>query len=78
MASDIINQYLDAKTLSRYCELTKSIPASKDATLSDELKNDPAFAKEAVEKAIQVDWDTAAARDAEWRKRWDREVKAKM
>jgi putative spermidine/putrescine transport system substrate-binding protein len=78
VASDIINTYLDPTTLSRYCNLTQSIPASKDAVLSDDLKNDPAFMKAAVEKALQADWDTAAERDAEWRKRWDREVKAVM
>lgn len=78
VASDIINTYLDPKVLSRYCNITKSIPASRDAVLSDELKADPAFSTNAVQSAIQVDWDTAAERDAEWRKRWDREVKAVM
>lgn len=77
-ASDIINQYLDPKTLSRYCSLTKSIPASKETKLDPELEATPAFQKANVEKAIQVDWDTAAERDAEWRKRWDREVKRVM
>jgi putative spermidine/putrescine transport system substrate-binding protein len=77
-ASAIINQYLDPKTLSRYCDLTKSIPASSQAELGADLKSDPAFAKSAVEGAMQADWDTAAERDAEWRKRWDREVKRIM
>lgn len=78
VASEIINQYLDAKTLSRYCELTLSIPASSKATLSEAVKAEPAFQAKAVENAIQADWDTAAERDADWRKRWDREIKAKM
>jgi putative spermidine/putrescine transport system substrate-binding protein len=78
VASDIINQYLDPTTLGRYCDLTKSIPARGDVKLSEELQADPAFAPSAIEKAIQVDWDTAAERDAEWRRRWDREVKAVM
>jgi putative spermidine/putrescine transport system substrate-binding protein len=78
VASDILNQYLDPPTLGRYCDLTKSIPARGDVKLSAELQADPAFAPSAIEKAIQVDWDTAAERDAEWRKRWDRDVKAVM
>jgi putative spermidine/putrescine transport system substrate-binding protein len=78
VASEILNQYLDPATLGRYCDLTKSIPAHKDVKVSNELSADAAFSKSAVEKAIQVDWDTAAQRDAEWRKRWDREVKAVM
>jgi putative spermidine/putrescine transport system substrate-binding protein len=78
VASDIINQYLDPTTLGRYCDLTKSIPARSDLTLSPELQADPAFAPSAIQNAMQIDWDTAAARDAEWRKRWDRDVKAVM
>lgn len=78
VASEIINTYLEPETLSRYCNLTKTIPASRLAELSDDLKDDPAFAKEAVEGAIQMDWDTMAERDADWRKQWDREVKAKL
>jgi putative spermidine/putrescine transport system substrate-binding protein len=78
VASDIINQYLDATTLGRYCDLTKSIPARGDVKLSADLQADPAFEPKAIENAIQVDWDTAAERDAEWRRRWDRDVKAVM
>jgi putative spermidine/putrescine transport system substrate-binding protein len=78
VASDILNQYLDPTTLGRYCDLTKSIPARGDVKLSADLQADPAFAPSAIEKAIQIDWDTAAERDAEWRKRWDRDVKAVM
>jgi putative spermidine/putrescine transport system substrate-binding protein len=78
VASEILNQYLDPTTLGRYCDLTQSIPARGDVQLSAELQADPAFAPAAIEKAIQVDWDTAAERDAEWRKRWDRDVKAVM
>jgi putative spermidine/putrescine transport system substrate-binding protein len=78
VASEILNQYLDPTTLGRYCDLTKSIPARGDVKLSAELQADPAFAPAAIEKAIQVDWDTAAERDAEWRRRWDRDVKAVM
>lgn len=78
VASDIINTYLEPATLSRYCNVTKSIPASPDAELSEELADDPAFQPEAVEGAMQLDWDTMAEKDSEWRKRWDREVKANM
>jgi hypothetical protein len=33
---------------------------------------------EAIESAIQLDWDYIAEHDAEWRERWDRDVKANM
>lgn len=78
IASEIINIYLSPEVETRNCELTSGIPTSSKAILSDETKNAPAFQKENVEKAIQLDWDTMAEMDAEWRKRWDREVKAVM
>jgi putative spermidine/putrescine transport system substrate-binding protein len=78
VASDIINIYLEPTTLSRYCNITKTIPLSKKAILSDELKNDPAFSQEASEGAMLLDWDTMAERDSEWKDRWLREVKNVM
>lgn len=78
VASDIINMYLEPETLSQYCNITKSIPASSKATLSEELQADPAFSQEAVENAMFLDWDTMAEQDAAWKERWAREVIAVM
>ena len=78
VASDIINTYLDAETLSRYCNITKAIPAHPGAELSEELKAHPAYTAEAVQNAMFIDWDTMATKDAEWKDRWQREVLAVM
>lgn len=78
VASDIINTYLSPETLSKYCNITKAIPASSKAELSDELKDHPAYTTEAVEGALFLDWDKMSERDAEWKDRWEREVLAVM
>jgi putative spermidine/putrescine transport system substrate-binding protein len=78
VASDIINTYLSAETLARYCSLTKTPSTSKTAVLDPELAKDPAFSKETIDRAMNMDWDTIAARDVEWHERWDREVKGVM
>lgn len=78
VASDIINQYLEPATLSRYSCLTKTPHTSSEAPICDELQGNPLFAAETVANTIGIDWDTVAERDVEWRQRWDREVKAVM
>jgi putative spermidine/putrescine transport system substrate-binding protein len=78
VASEIINTYISPETLSRYCNLTGNIPTNPFAKLDKDLAIEPAFQPDAVESAIQLDWDYIAEHDAEWRERWDREVKARM
>lgn len=78
VASDIINTFLSPETMSRYCNLTGSIATSKYAKLDKDLVLEPAFQPDAIGNAIQVPWDDLTAKEAEWKDRWDREVKARL
>jgi len=75
-AERIINEMLSSERLSRYCNLTTSIPTSRTVKLEERFANDPAFNKEAVEGALQLDWATIGAKSNEWKELWDAEVKA--
>lgn len=75
-AERIINMMNEKKWLSRYVNLTKSIPVHKDIDLDPELAAQEAFKTRNIEGAIQLDWPTLAAKNAEWKERWDKEVVA--
>ncbi|HET7701056.1 MAG TPA: extracellular solute-binding protein [Candidatus Limnocylindria bacterium] len=75
-AQRIINMLNDKKWLSRYCNLTHSIPVAKDIQLDAELANQEAFKSRNIEGAMQLDWPTLAAKNSEWKERWDKEVVA--
>lgn len=75
-AERIINEMLSTQRLGRYCNLTTSIPTSKTVTLDERFANDPAFSKEKVEQAIQLDWATIGTKSNDWKDLWDAEVKA--
>ena len=49
-----LDEMLSTQRLTRYCNLTTSIPTSKTVTLDDRFANDPAFSKEKIEQAIQL------------------------
>lgn len=75
-AQRIINMLNDKKWLSRYCNLTHSIPVAKDIQLDAALANQEAFKSRNIEGAMQLDWPTLAAKNSEWKERWDKEVVA--
>ena len=75
-AEKIIDMMLSPERLSRYCNLTTSIPTSKEVKLEEKFASDPAFQKENVENALQLDWATIGAKSNEWKELWDAEVKA--
>ncbi len=75
-AERIIKMLNEKKWLSRYCNLTHSIPVAKDIELDASLANQEAFKTRNIEGAMQLDWPTIAAKNAEWKERWDREVVA--
>jgi hypothetical protein len=66
----------DKKWLSRYVNLTHSIPVQKDIDLDPALAAQEAFKTRNIEGAIQLDWPTLATKNSEWKDRWDREVVA--
>lgn len=75
-AERIINMLNDRKWLSRYVNLTQSIPAHKDIDLEPALAEQEAFKTRNIEGAMQLDWPTMAAKNSEWKERWDKEVVA--
>ena len=78
VCEDLINALLEAKNAGRYAELTAGIPVVKNATLSPEQMNDPELNLDVAAKAVVLDYSTIAQNTADWRRRWDREVKRRM
>lgn len=77
-AEEIINLMLSPKYQTLIAEATATAPANKKVQLSGDLAGEAAFKPETLEKAIQLDWGKMAARNQEWKDRWDREVKSKL
>ena len=75
-AERIIGMLNDKKWLSSYCNLTHSIPVAKNIDIDAELANQEAFKTRNIEGAIQLEWPTIAAKNSEWKERWDKEVVA--
>ena len=75
-AERIINMLNDKKWLTRYCNLTHSIPVAKDITLDPDLANQEAFKTRNIEGAMQLDWPTLATRNADWNERFNKEIVA--
>jgi len=78
VCGDLLNALLEPENAGRYGELTSSVPVTTNAKLSDEQKANPLLSLEAAENAILLDYDYIAEMSADWRERWDREVKFKM
>ena len=77
-ASEYINTFMSPEWLSRHCNLAAQAPLSKYAQLDKDLALEPTYQPQAVENAMLLDWAKIAANSAEWKERWDREVKAYM
>jgi putative spermidine/putrescine transport system substrate-binding protein len=78
VAEEVINMLLAPEAAGRYAELTYSIPFVNNAVVSDKVKNDPLFTPLLAEQAIQLDWEAMARHNADWKERWDKEVKSKL
>lgn len=78
VAEKILNILLEPENLARWCDLNGVAPASPKVQLPDRLAGDPAYAPEAIENAMQLDWATLADLDAEYRQKWDRMVKSRL
>jgi len=72
----IINMMNENKRLSRYCNLTHSITVAKDIDLDKALADQEAFKTRNIEGAMQLDWPTIAAKNADWNDRFNKEVVA--
>jgi putative spermidine/putrescine transport system substrate-binding protein len=77
-ASDVLDIYLSKPVISRYCNLTATVPAIKGISLDPKFQKEAVFQPAAIQRAIQPDWATVNEENNAWKQRWDREVKAKM
>lgn len=78
VCESLINSLLSAENAGRYGKLTHAIPAVRNASMSPEQLADPALNLDVADNAIMLDYAHIAKMSAEWRERWDREVKTKM
>lgn len=80
ICEDIINMLLEPKWLAKWAESVLYVPASEPALrlLPSDLRNLGAYRRDNLKKAYFIDWTAVAENDAEWRKRWDKEVKSRI
>jgi putative spermidine/putrescine transport system substrate-binding protein len=78
VCEDLINELLSAENSGRYGTLTKGIPLVTDAKLSEEQAKDPILNLSIAAKSVLLDYNYIGEVAAEWRERWDREVKFKL
>jgi putative spermidine/putrescine transport system substrate-binding protein len=78
LAEKIIDILLSPEKLARWCELNGVAPTSSKVQLPARMASDPAYSKDAVANAIQLDWPTLAKLDAQYREKWDRMVKTRL
>jgi putative spermidine/putrescine transport system substrate-binding protein len=78
IAEKIIDILLSPASLARWCELNGVAPTSAKVQLPARMAADPAYGKDAVANATQLDWPTLAKLDAQYREKWDRMVKARL
>ena len=78
VCSDLLNTLLDPVNAGKYGQLTYSIPVVQGAEMTEEQKNSPSLNLEMAEKSIVLDFGHIGKMTAEWRQRWDREVKFKL
>jgi putative spermidine/putrescine transport system substrate-binding protein len=75
---DIINQMLTPKWCEQWATTTIQVPAVQGVKLPSDLASLPAFKQETVSKLIKLDWVTVAKQTANWKQRWDQDVKANI
>ena len=78
VCEELINTLLEPEHAGRYGKLTYAIPVVTNAAMSKEQLENPVLNLDVAKKAIVPDYKEIAEMSAEWRQRWDREVKMKM
>jgi putative spermidine/putrescine transport system substrate-binding protein len=75
---DIVNQMLSPKWCQQWATTSIQVPGSSAVKLPQEFGSLPAFQKQTIDHFIPVDWVTVAKQTADWKKRWDQDVKANI
>jgi putative spermidine/putrescine transport system substrate-binding protein len=75
---DIVNEMLSPRWCQMWAETAVQTPANSAVSLPANLAELPGFRAENVAKLISVDWGQVAQNNADWRARWDADVKANI
>ncbi|MTD15215.1 extracellular solute-binding protein [Nakamurella sp. YIM 132087] len=75
---DILNEMLSPQWDQMWAETAVQTPANSTVELPADLKDLPGFLPENVDKLISIDWGLVAANNADWRARWDADIKANI
>jgi putative spermidine/putrescine transport system substrate-binding protein len=78
VCEDVVNELLSPENAGRYAKLTFAVPLVKNAKLDEEQMKNPLLSAELAATSIPLDYGSIAQDAAEWRERWDREVKFKL
>lgn len=77
-ASEMLNLMLAPEAVAEWCNLTYSLPAVDGAQVDPKLGNLPAYNKNNVANAIQLDWQKIADNNNTWLEQWNSRVKANL
>jgi putative spermidine/putrescine transport system substrate-binding protein len=78
VCQDVINEMLAPKWALEWARTSIQLPANPGVKLPADMADLPGFRKSTVDKLVSVDWSVAAAQNADWKKRWDSDVKANI
>jgi putative spermidine/putrescine transport system substrate-binding protein len=77
-ASEIINLMLAPEAVAEWCNLTYSLPAVNGASVDPKLGTLPAYKKDNVANAIQLNWQKIATNNTAWLEQWNSRIKANL
>lgn len=80
ICEELINILLSPQWLARWAETVLYVPSSEAVLklLPSELRNLGAYRRDNLRRGHFIDWTAVAENDAEWRKRWDKEIKSRI
>jgi putative spermidine/putrescine transport system substrate-binding protein len=78
VASDMLQLMLAPDAVAEWCNLTYSLPAVDGAKVDPKLATLPAYDKNNVAKAMQLDWQKIADNNNTWLEQWNSRVKANL
>jgi len=78
VVTDIINQMLSPKWNQQWAVTSVEVPTNQKVQLPDAMRSLPAFQRATVEKLQTVDWTVVARNNADWRQKWDQDIKANI
>jgi putative spermidine/putrescine transport system substrate-binding protein len=78
VCEDVVNELMAPERAGRYAKLTFAVPLVTNAVMDAEQKANPLLNAELAATSMVFDYGSMAQDAADWRERWDREVKFKL